>query len=83
MIIYRIFHCLIFISTEFYIKKKGEKKIFETLISVDIFFSVKIFVLLEARSWHVGSAKTKQFLDPRYEFPSSLDAKHNLILRTP
>lgn len=47
MIIYRIFHCLIFISTEFYIKKKGEKKIFETLISVDISFSVKIFVLLE------------------------------------
>lgn len=66
MIIYRIFHCLIFISTEFYIKKKGEKKIFETLISVDISFSVKIFVLLEgmfvARWWCENEAISRPSL---------------------
>lgn len=48
---------------------------------MDISFAkdrMKIFVLLEGNgSSHVG-AKPKQFLDPRHEFLSSLDAKEGL-----
>lgn len=75
--IYRTLYRLIFILNFKKKKKRKKENIWNILISVDVSFakdSVKIFIRGEC-SCHVGGAKTKQFLDPRYEFLSSLDAK--------